>query len=330
LTALSITSAAVSAGANSSATSWLTTTVSGGTVVATGDPTGLAIGKYTATITIASNAKNGPLTVPVEMDVVAVGPPVLYYQGLADNAVYQQGATVAPGELVLVRGDQFTMGTAQAAAVLPLLTTLGNATVYVNNVAAPVYYTAASNVVAAGGQITFQMPYETPAGTAIVRVDRNDNGTVQTGNSISVPVAARAPALLQFALNGTEYAIATFTDFTTFPVPTTAGIPSRPAKQGDVLIFYGLGFGATNPAATDGVAVPGADNIAGCQMVFGESVIPGANTFSVPTYCGLTPGLVGLYQVNVAVPVGAPTGSAVPVTLAIGNATSNSAAIAIQ
>jgi len=330
VTALSITSATVSAGANNSATAWLTTTVSGGTVVLTGDPTGLALGKYTATVTIASNAKNGPLTVPVEMDVVAVGPPVLYYKGLADNAVYQQGATVAPGELVLVRGDQFTMGAPQAAQTLPLGTSLGNATVYVNNVPAAVYYTAASNVVAAGGQITFQLPYATPAGTAIVRVDRNDNGTVQTGNSISVPVAARAPSLLQFAFNGYQYAVATFTDFTTFPIPTTAGVPSRPAKVGDELIFYGLGFGATTPAATDGVAVSGLANVAGCKVVFGESVIPGNNPIVTPDYCGLAPGFVGLYQINVAIPVGAPTGVAVPVTVAIGNATSNAAAIAIQ
>lgn len=329
-TALSVTGATVSSGANNSATGWLTTSISGSTVVVTGDPTGLANGQYTATVTIATNAKNGPFAVPVEMDVVAVGPPVTYYQGVADNALYQQGATVAPGGLVLVRGDQFTMGQAAVATTLPLGTSLGGATVYVNGVAAPVYYAAASNVVNAGGQITFQMPYNTPAGQATVRVDRNDNGTVQTGNTISVPVQPRVPRLLQFALNGNEYAIATFTDFTTFPIPVTQGVPSRPAKAGDVLIFYGLGFGATTPAATEGIAVAGLTNIADCVMVFGQSVIPSANIYATPSFCGLTPGLVGLYQVNVTVPAGAPTGNAVPISLAIGGVASNTAAIAIQ
>jgi len=36
----------------------------------------------------------------VEMDVVAVAPPYSYYQGVEDIALYQTGATVAPGGLV--------------------------------------------------------------------------------------------------------------------------------------------------------------------------------------------------------------------------------------
>ena len=349
--ALAVSGATVSSGAT-----WLTTSLNGpcliagvgGCVVANADPTGLSPGAYTATITIAGTAVNGPFTVPVEMDVVATGPPVSYYQGVVDNAVYQIGATVAPGMLVAVRGEQFTTGAPVAATTLPLGTTLGGATVYVNGAAVPTYYVAASHVENQGGQITFQVPYSTPAGQATVRVDRNDGGTVQTGNTISMPVATVAPMLLQFALGvtgnmiqtvsnistespvGTNYAIATFPDFTTFPVPITPGVPSRPAKAGDTLIFYGLGFGATSPAVTEGVAVPGVANVAGCLMVFGQSALPGLSFPATPSYCGLTPGSVGLYQVNVSVPPGTPKGSAVPVYLTIGTANSNSVAIAVQ
>jgi uncharacterized protein (TIGR03437 family) len=354
--AVSVTGATVSAGSNNSATGWLTTSLNGpcliagvgACVVATGDPTGLTPGKYTATVTIASNAKNGPVAVPVEMDVLATGPPVSYYTGVVDNAVYQIGATISPGELVAVRGEQFTTGAPVAATTLPLGTTLGGATVYVNGAAVPTYYVAASHVENQGGQITFQVPYGTPAGPATVRVDRSDNGTVQTGNTISVNVAPIAPTLLEFPLNvtgnalttvnnmtteapvGTNYAIATFPDFSTFPIPTTTGIPSRPAKVGDTLVFYGLGFGQTTPGVTEGIAVSGAATVANCLMVFGQSVLPGANIYSIPSYCGLTPGLVGLYQVNAVVPVGTPTGSAVPVFLQVGSATTNSVAIAVQ
>jgi uncharacterized protein (TIGR03437 family) len=353
--ALSVTGATVSTTAASGA-AWLTTSVNGacliagvgGCVVATGDPTGLSPGKYTATVTIASTAKNGPFVVPVEMDVVAAGPPLSYFQGVVDNALYAIGATVSPGDLVAVRGEQFTTGAAVAAQKLPLGTTLGGATVYVNGVAVPTYYVAASHVENQGGQITFQVPYSTPAGQATVRVDRNDNGTVQTGNTISMPVAPVAPRLLQFQLDvtgnsiasvnniasespvGTNYAIATFSDFVTFPIPTTAGVAGRPATAGDTLIFYGLGFGATSPGVTEGVAVPGLANVANCLMVFGESVLPGLDVVSTPSYCGLTPGLVGLYQVNVTVPSGTPRGAAVPVFLQIGSVTSNSVAIAVQ
>lgn len=322
---LSVTGATVSTGA-----AWLTTSIVGTTVVATGDPAGQSPGKYTATITIASNAKNGPFTVPVEMDVIATAAPYSYYQGVVDNALFQIGGTVAPGGLVAIKGEQFTTGAAQSAATLPLGTSLGGATVYVNNVAARIYYVAASHVVNQGGQLTFQMPYNTPAGQASVRVDRSDNGTVLTGNTISVPVQAREPRLLQFPLNGTEYAIATFTDFTTFPVPVTPGVASRPATAGDTLVFYALGLGQTTPGATEGVAVAGAPSIPNCVMAFGQSALPGVTVNATPSYCGLTPGLVGLYQVNVTVPPGSPRGNATPVYLSIGNVTSNVVSIAVQ
>jgi uncharacterized protein (TIGR03437 family) len=47
-------------------------------------------------------------------------------------------------------------------------------------------------------------------------------------------------------------------------------------------------------------------------------------------FSGLAPGAVGLYQVNVQVPMGAPTGDAVPVILSIGGVTSNTVTIAVQ
>jgi uncharacterized protein (TIGR03437 family) len=332
--ALAITGATVSTSAAGGA-AWLTTQISGTTVVATGDPTGLSPGKYTAAISIAGTAVNGPFTVPVEMDVVAVGPPVSYFQGVADNAVYAQGATVAPGEWVLVRGEQFTTGAPAIASALPIATALGGATVYVNGVAAPLYYTAASNVVVGGGQITFQVPYNTPSGQATVRVDRNDSGTVQTGNTISVAVQSVAPRLLQFALNGTQYANAqNYTDNGAFPIPVAAaaavGVAGQPAKAGDLLVFWGYGFGQTSPPVTEGIAVPGLANVPNCLMVFGASALPGLEVVSTPSYCGLSPGLVGVYQVNVTVPSGTPRGDAVPVFLQIGSVISNSVAIAVQ
>ena len=204
-----------------------------------------------------------------------------------------------------------------------------------------------------GGQITFQVPYGVPAGEATIRVDRNDSRTVQTGNTISVKVANSAPRLLQFALNSSGASIAAtsvtstdnivtgesvgtrirhrdFPDGVTFPVPTTADSQAVQQPVGDTLVFYGLGFGQTSPPATEGVGISGTTTIANCTMVFETVVLPGApNITSTPAYCGLTPGSVGLYQVNVTVPAGTPKGSSVPVYLTIGSATSNSVAIAV-
>jgi uncharacterized protein (TIGR03437 family) len=118
------------------------------------------------------------LYLAVETDMVAPAPPLSY-----------------------VRADQFTAGPPASVQTLPLGTTLGGATVYVNDVAAPVYYVSASHVTNPSGQITFQIPCATPPGSATVRVDRSDNGVVQKGNTIGVQIVGASPRLLQFNLN---------------------------------------------------------------------------------------------------------------------------------
>jgi uncharacterized protein (TIGR03437 family) len=51
---------------------------------------------------------------------------------------------------------------------------------------------------------------------------------------------------------------------------------------------------------------------------------------ATPSFAGLAPGWVGLYQVNVQVPANAPVGDAVPVALSVGGAVSNQVTIAVQ
>ena len=48
------------------------------------------------------------------------------------------------------------------------------------------------------------------------------------------------------------------------------------------------------------------------------------------SYSGLTPGYVGLYQVNVQVPSGITAGNAVPLALSIGGAAANTVTLAIK
>jgi uncharacterized protein (TIGR03437 family) len=46
-------------------------------------------------------------------------------------------------------------------------------------------------------------------------------------------------------------------------------------------------------------------------------------------FSGLAPGYVGLYQVNALVPAGVAAGSAVPVVISMGGASSNTVTIAV-
>jgi uncharacterized protein (TIGR03437 family) len=300
------------------APSWLSTSITGNIVVLTADPAGLGPSVQTANASISSNARNGPVTVPIELDVLASSPPITYFQAVLDNATFS-GASLSPGEIVALFGEQLTAGPGAVAGSLPLGTSLGGATVTVNGKAAPVYYVAA-------GQIDFIVPYGTAAGTALVSVSRDG----QTGNTVTASVVPVSPEILPLGIG--NYGNIVLSDFVTRPMPPTPGIASRPAKAGvDVITIYALGLGQTTPAAADGVAAPGAEPLARVNNVgvtFGDP-LSGAQTSAAAAFAGLTPGLVGLYQINVTVPVTSPRGSAVPLKVSLGAVSSNTVAIAI-
>src|SRR5262249_9192937 len=80
------------------------------------------------------------------------------------------------------------------------------------------------------------------------------------------------------------------------PPATIPGIPSRPARPGEIVTMYGIGFGAVDPANAAGdVAQSTASITAPLQILFGQSS-------ARILYGGLVPGAVGLYQSNVEVP----------------------------
>lgn len=158
---------------------------------------------------------------------------------------------------------------------------------------------------------------------------RVDNGSTK-GNSVSVTIAPSASRILVFNNLPGNYGIIVNQD-STFPVPTSLGIGGHPAKVGDVLTIYCLGLGQTNPAVTSGTAAPGSEPLARVNNVsainFGGGLYAATST---AFYTGLTPGFVGLYQINVAIPVGAPTGDNVLVFFSTPDGQSNRAAVSIQ
>jgi len=300
---------------------WLTTSTQANIVILTADATGLSPGVQTATASIASNARNGPVSVPIELDVLGSGPPVTYYQGVLDNATFSAGGSLAPGEIVALFGEQLTVGPPLQAASLPLGTSLGGATVTVNGQAAPIYYVS-------GNQIDFLIPYGAPSGAGLVSVSRDG----QTGNTVSIAVAAMAPEVLPLGIG--NYGNIVLGDLVTRPIPTTPGIASRPAQAGvDSLVIYALGMGQTTPPVADGVAAPAVEPLARVptpQVIFGDGYFAGSGVIATPFFAGLTPGLVGLYQINVSVPAAAPRGATVPLVVSMGTAASNPVSIAIS
>lgn len=302
------------------APAWLTATVQGNLVALVADPTGLSPGVNTGTIAVTTNARNATATIPVQLTVLTTGPPVTYYQGVVDNALFAAGDPVAPGGIIALFGEQLTAGPAVQAGSLPLGTILGGATVFVNGSPVPVYYVSPT-------QINFLMPYSTPSGQATVRVSRDG----QTGNTVSVSVLPQVPRLLRIGIGDYPIAVIGGLSTVTFPMPATPGLVSRPAQGGETLVFYALGLGQTSPPAQDGVAAPQATVPGSPKMILGQSSLPTSGVNVVPGYTGLTPGFVGLYQINVTIPTDVPRGNTVSAMLDMGNGVfSNRVVIAIQ
>jgi uncharacterized protein (TIGR03437 family) len=265
------------------------------------DPSSLAPGTYSdGLVTIQCNAADCPVQVPVSLEIVPQGPPLIFYQGVVDNATFAPGNPVAQGDVAVVKGEQLSLSAPASAPGVPLPTTLGGARVLVNGVAAPLYYTSF-------GQIAFQMPSSTAVGTALVQVERDG----QPGNIVTATVAQRAPAIV--VVTDASYNLRDL---------------SHPTTGGETLIFWAIGLGPTDPAVPDGAAAPanppapvtGNPRVQFYGDLYGEAT---------GTFAFLSPGAVGLYQVNVPLPAYIPKGTLIAV-IQVSGFLGNEASIAVQ
>ena len=271
--------------------SWLTVAQTASGASLTVDPTGLSTGTCGATLSILSNAVNSPTQVPVTLQVVAKGPPLINFQGVVDNATFAPGGSVSPGDIVLAKGEQFSfegasLGGYTPGPAPPLPYVLGGASVTVDGTAAPLFYSFY-------GQLAFQIPMGTQVGTAVVQAKRDDGAV---GNLASVAVVARAPGIL----------IITKQDYS---VPG----PSNPAHVGDALLIWSIGMGPTSPAVSTGQPAPPYPGLATlidpATVTFGAGLALVPPATATPFFAGLASPFAGLYQINVVIPPGCPTGT---------------------
>ena len=94
---------------------------------------------------------------------------------------------------------------------------------------------------------------------------------------------------------------------------------------GDFLVFYLSGLGQTIPATliNTPAEVPLPDLMQPPTISIGGKELP-------VLYGGLTPGFIGLYQINVQLPEDVMVGDAVPVVVSAGGQSSQTAAIPIR
>lgn len=86
------------------------------------------------------------------------------------------------------------------------------------------------------------------------------------------------------------------------PASPFSGAAGKPAHPGETLVLYATGLGATSPPVPAGTASPSPPAVSArhFSLIFNYDC-PAIQT-ATPSFVGLTPGLVGLYQVNFTVP----------------------------
>lgn len=146
------------------------------------------------------------------------------------------------------------------------------------------------------GQVNGQVPSDVATGPQPVIV------TTAGGSSASftINVNPTEPGLLAppaFVINGTQYAVALFSDgFYDLPPGLVSEIASVRAVPGDTIMLFGIGFGPVSDGTQAGV-IDQNNNQVNAPL---DISIGGVS--AQVQYAGLTQGVVGLYQFNVVVP----------------------------
>ncbi len=232
--------------------------------------------------------------------------------GGAVNAATNVAGPIAPGSLVSLYGTNLTTTTA-VASVLPLPTTLGNVSVFVNGFAAPLLFVSP-------GQINLQIPWELGIGDGTAPIAVIVNGPTTRGTAAGSPVNGTPSNTIKASVGDFGPGV--------FAVVQADGslTSSKPAGAGDVLIIYANGLGAVDSPVATGQVAPSDRLIRTTQ---GPTITIGGVTAQV-LFSGLAPGFAGLYQVNVQVPAGVPAGASTPLVVSIGGQTAPPVPIATR
>ncbi len=300
---------------------WLSTEDAGNGVFRINAATGaLEPGLYIGTTRFNTNAANSPLAVPVEFAVHPAGPPEVFYKGVVNAAGFEKVTGIAAGTLVSLFGSQLAPSVVGATSI-PLPRELASTSVKVNGIDAPLIFVSA-------GQINFQVPFEVGEGNGLVQVTREG----QAGNTVSATVLNRSPGIFRFNIG--EYGVIVNASQGNFPIPPAVappGLNAAPARPGDVLVIFATGLGPVTPQVGTGEAASTNPLNRSVDIPFVNFSRSPFGLVGTPSFTGMTPGFVGLFQINVALPGSLTTNPRTPITLEFGDGRrSNTVDVAVE
>jgi uncharacterized protein (TIGR03437 family) len=227
--------------------------------------------------------------------------------------------TISPGGLATIFGSAFAPpGTARAVQGSDLVN--GTLPVSLAGTCVDLDGKAGYLTFVSPGQINFQVPAVAVDALVNVRVIANCGGPNELRSSAApVRSAAASPEFLYWVKNANGsnpvVAVNAVTGDYVGASGLIPGLTFAPARSGDILTIYGVSFGPTAPAFAPGVA-PGST----AATLNAASVMLGAVALNPEDvlYAGVSPGIAGLYQVNIRVPGNVPDGNQ-PLALTLGN-----------
>ena len=227
--------------------------------------------------------------------------------GVVSAISFVSNQPLAAGAYAAVFGANLSQSLA-GSNQFPLDTELGSTSVFLNGEQLPLLF-------ASSGQVNAVVPYDVPVNSAQQLV-------VQQGTAISIPqsvvIAPAQPAIV--TQNGTGAGAALYAAY------SSAGQQpnNSPVTAGDLVVFYCSGLGAVENPIAAGSQTP----LSPLNNTKNTVTVNFGATQVTAEFAGLAPLFAQLYQVNVVVPKGLPSGPAT-VTLSVAGQTSAPVTITI-
>ncbi len=288
----------------------------------------LAAGAHTITAFYSGDSGDAPASsTALSVTILKPGQTDVLSGGIVSAASYT--APVAPGSLVAI----FTSAiAAQAASVTSssLPSSLSGVSITINGYPAPIVTVAPAGPYP---YITAQVPFEilaagqnSAAATAVVTVNQ------VASDPATVSIVPAAPGIFTLPPTGQgNAALVNLADSSiAAPAGSIPGFATHPIPRGQTAYFYATGLGALNPQVPDGSGnCPASNGLCNANAL--PVVLVGGVAAQV-SFAGQAPGYPGVDQINITIPMNAPTGSAVTLTVASadGSVVSNAATIAVQ